>query len=269
MIGFIFQAFFLAVHFGSLEMEAKSRWESFASDRSFKPFEPNRSDEELAREFEEIRLRRWESDEFKFAGQLIDRDLVREGKCCAFAYNNTDANYNASTVYVGNCRMIVCEGPREKDVYRFFDLIGSQGVTHLVRLTAAAEGDVEKCYPYWNAPIPTPVRTFQLDQWQDNCGIDPEELLAFVLEVRKELASDEQNLLLVHCSAGVGRSGTFLAAWAILDAIEAGQPFSIEEIVYRLSLQRIRSVARRDQYITLHKLAEIKNPRGPACGGRG
>ena len=54
----------------------------------------------------------------------------------------------------------------------------------------------------------------------------------------------------------MGRTGTFLAALAILDAIDTAESFSIQEIVYRLSLQRIYAVSTPGQYITLHRMAE-------------
>lgn len=95
-----------------VKMEVENRWEAFAAERSFKPFETNRLDESLRVEFEEIRqarLRKWESEEFLFAQRLLERDLVRDEKCCAFAYNNVDPNYNASVVHVGERRMIVSE----------------------------------------------------------------------------------------------------------------------------------------------------------------
>ncbi len=55
---------------------------------------------------------------------------------------------------------------------------------------------------------------------------------------------------------GVGRTGTFLAALTIVDAIDKQSSFSIEEIVYRLSLQRVHSVCKASQYITLYRMAE-------------
>ncbi|MBI3508502.1 MAG: hypothetical protein HY069_02545 [Chlamydiia bacterium] len=151
-------------------------------------------------------------------------------------------------------------------------MIVSHKVTHLVRLTDSHEGEEKKCHPYWEGllrkssdeeylDIPTEagvysIRAFDMAHWRDHHGIDPNELLAMVLRVRKELSSDKNGLLIVHCSGGVGRTGTFLAALAIVDAIDKGIPLSIEEIVYRLSLQRVKCVYTPKQYITLHRLAE-------------
>jgi protein tyrosine phosphatase len=111
---------------------------------------------------------------------------------------------------------------------------------------------------YLNIPIASDIysiRAFDMAYWRDNQGVDPDQLLALVLQVREEVANIH-GLVTIHCSAGVGRTGTFLAALAIVDVIDQGKILSIEEIVYKLSLQRVHSVGKFTQYITLHRLAE-------------
>lgn len=258
----------------SVRAAVEKRWAAFQAGREFKPFQPGRSDAELSDEFEIIRDTRraiWTTSDYEFAQHLIQADLIRPDGRAAFSFNNTVPYYNASTIYLGDQCYIACEGPRSKDVSKFFKLLTSQNVTHLVRLTSAYEGGMEKCHPYWEGcvtescgkaylNIPTDmeahsVKILQTDDWKDNQGIAPHELLAMALAIREDL-NQEESLLAVHCSAGVGRTGTFLASIAIIDAIDQQIPFSIEEIVYRISLQRISSVAKHSQYIALHRLAE-------------
>lgn len=265
----------ISEHFKSVKKQAKNRWQAFQSNREFKLFELGKSDITLQEEFENIHSTRqfmWTTLGYELAQHLIAADLIRASNCVAFAYNNTVPYYNASTMYLGNKCFIACEGPRSKDVSKFFNLLVTNHVTHLIRLTDSHEGETKKCHPYWDGllseysggsgylNIPTEtgvysVRAFDIAHWRDHHGVDPDELLALILQVRQEL-DDTRGLLAVHCSAGVGRTGTFLAALAIVDAIDREEPFSIEEIVYRLSLQRVFSVAKFVQYITLHKLAE-------------
>lgn len=259
--------------FQAIRQEAEKRWQSFRENRDFKPFVTGRSEEGLKEEFEVLRTIReemWTTAGYESASHLIVADLVRAPGCAAFAYNNTVPYYNASTICIGERCYIASEGPRSKDISKFFDLIKTYEVTHLIRLTDSHEGTIKKCHPYWEGlmgelaegkwylQVPTEtgvhlVRAFDLAHWRDNQGIDPDELLALVLQVREEMGV---GLPLVHCSAGVGRTGTFIAALAIVDAIDRGEPFSIEEIVFRLSLQRVHSVGRAGQYVTLHRLAE-------------
>jgi protein tyrosine phosphatase len=258
----------------AVKTQIENRWQAFQTDREFREFTPGRSDAELKAEFEKIekiRRRIWKTAGYERAEHLIAEDLVRCVECTAFAFNNTVPTFNASTIYLGDQAYIACEGPRSKDVPNFFNLLATQKVTHLVRLTSSHEGWRKKCHPYWEGwiteypdstylTVPTAtkmhyLRAFQMDYWRDNHGVDPDELLALVLQIRDELKG-LPSLLAVHCSAGVGRTGTFLAALAIVDAIDKELPFSIEEIVYRLSLQRVHTVAKFSQYITLHRLAE-------------
>jgi len=260
----------------TVQEEIEHRWNAFQERLQFAPFKAGRNSEGLLEEFCEIEKTRksiWETPCFERAEHLLVGDFVRAPGCSAFDYNNVALNFNASWILLGGERYIACEGPRSKDIPNFFRMLQREKVTHLVRLTDSYEGETKKCHPYWDGllasaadgsqllEIPTeqgtyPVHAYNLDHWRDNQGIDPKELLEFVLEVRESWRK-KPGLMAVHCSAGVGRTGTFLASLAILDAIDRGEPFSIEEIVYRLSLQRVYSVGRGAQYVTLHRLAEI------------
>ncbi len=275
LIAFVFSLHSVASAGLSIREEIEKRWELFQEDREFASFQPGKSDADLKEEFDSIsKVRKvlWNDAGYELAEHLIAADLIRAPGCVAFAFNNTEPYYNASTIFLGDKSYIACEGPRSKDVSQFFNLLSSQEVTHLVRLTSSYEGWTKKCHPYWddliskseertylNVPAQSgahQVQVFHMDHWSDHQGVDPQELLSLVLQIRDEL-NKANGLLVVHCSAGVGRTGTFLAALAILDAIDKDLPLSIEEIVYRLSLQRIHSVAKSAQYITLHRLAEL------------
>ena len=262
-------------HFSLTKERFEQRWEAFQKDRKFKPYEMGKTDAALTGEFEEIldtRQKVWATPGFEIAENLMIGDYVRAPGCVAFGFNNTVLNYNASTIYMEDKVYIACEGPRSKDIPNFFQLLTTHHVTHLVRLTDSYEGETKKCHPYWdgllahlsdgadslNIPRETgvyTVRAFQMAHWRDNSGVAEDELLDMVCKIRQEL-KDTDGFLAVHCSAGVGRTGTFLAALSIVDAIDRGIPFSIEEIVYRLSLQRVHSVSRTAQYMTLHRLAD-------------
>lgn len=267
-------------HFISAKNEVERRWGEFQNHRTFKPFEFGRFDADLKDEFEDIQQTRqsiWTSPDYELGQHLILEDRVRAKNCVAFGFNNTYPKYNASTIFLGDHVYIACEGPRSKDIPHFFHFLTSYRLTHLVRLTDSYEGEVKKCHPYWegvlgesqegglhlNIPTETGIyslRAYDIAHWKDNQGIEPDQLLSVVLQVRKSLR-ENQGFLVVHCSAGVGRTGTFLAAMAIVDAIDHGAPFSIEEIVYRLSLQRIHAVSRLSQYTTLYRLADLYKMR--------
>lgn len=262
-------------HRAFVKQQVEDRWQIFQANREFIPFSPGKSDAQLKEEFHSIQTTRlfiWTLPDYEPAQHLIAADLIRAPGCVAFAYNNTTPSYNASTIFLNDRYYIACEGPRSKDIPSFFNLLTTQHASHLVRLTSSYEAWAKKCHPYWDGfiresnggawlNIPTEygihsVHAFHMDHWRDHQGVDPEELLDLALQIRQGLKQDN-DLLVVHCSAGVGRTGTFLASLAIIDAMDTELPFSIEEIVYRLSLQRIHSVAKFGQYITLHRLAEV------------
>ena len=56
----------------------------------------------------------------------------------------------------------------------------------------------------------------------------------------------------MHCSAGVGRSGTFIAVDTMLQAIEAKQKIDVLNFVYRMRIQRMFMIQTEEQYVFVH-----------------
>jgi protein tyrosine phosphatase len=104
---------------------------------------------------------------------------------------------------------------------------------------------------------------FFTDRWEDHEEGDPERLIALVKAVMGN--ERESQMVAVHCRAGVGRTGTFLAAYALIfdideqvsrgvciDEIEV----SVDKVIWQLSLQRPFMVAQFSQYRTLYELVD-------------
>jgi len=60
--------------------------------------------------------------------------------------------------------------------------------------------------------------------------------------------------ILVHCSAGIGRTGTFVAIHASLHRDKFGQEIDIKHLVLHLRSQRVGMVQSTDQYLFIYKV---------------
>jgi len=267
-------------------------WNRFAEGRKFKQFSLNFDYADVLNEFICIRNTRNEiyaaDDSSK---HYLSRDPILpysvaavEDKLQGFSYNFVAPFYNASHIAICDRSLIAMEGPQnEEGLIYFKQLLIEKKVQIIVRLTATKEGDIFKTTNYWQKNIYGDFRGRELlalsqgkeslkyffsyyavDDWQDHSAFDIAKLLGLVLHIRQE--NDPSHLIAVHCRAGVGRTGTFIAAMALIDIIEEQLEsgvakhqlnFSIEEIVYRLSLQRPYMVGNKHQYASLYELVAL------------
>ncbi|OAF67545.1 hypothetical protein A3Q56_04729, partial [Intoshia linei] len=74
------------------------------------------------------------------------------------------------------------------------------------------------------------VTQLQYTSWPDHgVPVDPESFLNF-LSFANELYHKDESIVLVHCSAGIGRTGTFIACDVILKILNSSVPNSIIDI---------------------------------------
>ena len=57
----------------------------------------------------------------------------------------------------------------------------------------------------------------------------------------------------VHCSAGVGRTGTFIALWNLLDEAAARGGIDVADAVRRMREFRFKMVQTADQYVFIYR----------------
>ena len=67
-------------------------------------------------------------------------------------------------------------------------------------------------------------------------------MINFIKGVRKSHPYSKEDLLMVHCSAGVGRTGTFITLDYMLERIRAEKTINIYEFVCNLRKQRVLMV---------------------------
>lgn len=84
------------------------------------------------------------------------------------------------------------------------------------------------------------VRHFHFTTWPD-FGVPepPVTLVKFVRAFRERVLPDSSKPIVVHCSAGVGRSGTFIALDRILQHIQKYDFVDIFGIVYEMRKERV------------------------------
>ncbi|KAK3913474.1 Tyrosine-protein phosphatase non-receptor type 12 [Frankliniella fusca] len=112
---------------------------------------------------------------------------------------------------------------------------------------------------YTNKDSTTEERTvcqFHYSAWPDH-GVPPSvrPLLDMVRLVRDTQASETLPVL-VHCSAGCGRTGTICAidyVWGLLRAGKLTKDFSLYTLVREMRRQRVAMVQTTEQYILVHR----------------
>lgn len=107
--------------------------------------------------------------------------------------------------------------------------------------------------------IGSPIHYFYTDQWEDHKAVEIAELYRLVQEVRGAYEKIQNpGPIACHCKAGVGRTGTFIAAYVLANMLDTIDPseISIEAIVLKLSIQRTTMVGWDRQYLSLYDFCD-------------
>ena len=149
-------------------------------------------------------------------------------------------------------------------------------VTDLVRLTPKIYKDREASCPYWEGilnihPVSgnlsieynnRAINYFPTDCWEDHQAIEPNKLIALVKAVQNSTI-DKTKMIAVHCRAGVGRTGTFIIAYALINEIDklisngvdvTNLKISIDKMIWELGIQRSFCIVHFPQYLALYKM---------------
>lgn len=187
-------------------------------------------------------------------------------------------------------KYIAAQGPKEETVCDFWRMIWEQKSSIIVMVTRCEEGSRAKCAQYWptvdrgaeiyeefilklNSEDHCPdyiirhlsltnkreknaereVTHIQFISWPDH-GVPGEPHLLLKLRRRvnafKNLFSGP---IVVHCSAGVGRTGSYIGIDAMMEGMEAEGRVDIYGYVVQLRRQRCLMVQVEAQYILIHQ----------------
>ncbi|XP_067357782.1 receptor-type tyrosine-protein phosphatase eta [Channa argus] len=199
-------------------------------------------------------------------------------------------NANYMPGYNSRKEFIAAQGPLPTTVNEFWRMIWEKNVQTLVMLTRCNEQGRVKCEQYWssgtkhyenitvktNSEIPLEdwtirdfsiknvktaetrsVRHFHFTAWPDHGVPETTELLiSFRHLVREHMDQfSKHSPTVVHCSAGVGRTGTFITIDRLIFQIERENIVDVYGIVHDLRMHRPLMVQTEDQYVFLNQCA--------------
>nr|XP_022308196.1 receptor-type tyrosine-protein phosphatase C-like [Crassostrea virginica] len=182
---------------------------------------------------------------------------------------------------------IAAQGPKPNTVEDHWGMVWQENIHVIVMLTNIMDGMKPKCEKYWpdhdqemvsgrlrislkqekryasyvmrrlslshaELNISRDVTHFQYTQWPDHGVSDTLSLVVFHMHVMRFQDRFNNFPLLVHCSAGLGRTGTFIALDALhRHGLETGV-VNVEHFVRLMRRDRMNMVQNLDQYIELY-----------------
>ncbi|XP_030189445.1 receptor-type tyrosine-protein phosphatase eta isoform X3 [Lynx canadensis] len=205
--------------------------------------------------------------------------------------HSTDDYINANYMpgYHSKKEFIATQGPLPNTLKDFWRMVWEKNVYAIVMLTKCVEQGRTKCEEYWPSKqaqdygditvamtseivLPQwtirdftvknlqtseshPLRQFHFTSWPDHGVPDTTDLLInFRYLVRDYMKqSPPESPILVHCSAGVGRTGTYIAIDRLIYQIENENTVDVYGIVYDLRMHRPLMVQTEDQYVFLNQ----------------
>ncbi|KAK7485093.1 hypothetical protein BaRGS_00023633, partial [Batillaria attramentaria] len=184
---------------------------------------------------------------------------------------------------------IAAQGPKTRTVGDFWRMVWQEEITHIIMLTKLTEGEKNKCVEYWprkgkrckyssidvtgldaEQRADYVIRTFDVKRtggtssrhvtqyhyvtWPDHSAPTATALVDFWRTVTTSHRNQQSpSPLLVHCSAGVGRSGTFIALDIAMDGAQKESEIDIFAIVQRMREDRVNMVQTKSQYRFVHE----------------
>ncbi|KAL3967630.1 type I keratin, acidic [Sarotherodon galilaeus] len=199
-------------------------------------------------------------------------------------------NANYMPGYSSNREYIATQGPLPSTVNDFWRMIWEQRVKRIVMVTNCIEGGRTKCEQYWPADSKPclfgellvtmrseqqetnwtlrefnlkdrktseerTIKHFHFTAWPDH-GVPEctEVLIQFRGLVRQHIEREGSKApTVVHCSAGVGRTGTIISLDVLLQQLEKEQAVGINAFVHKMRLNRPYMVQTESQYVFLHQ----------------
>ncbi|KAL7069959.1 hypothetical protein ACQ4LE_011138 [Meloidogyne hapla] len=191
----------------------------------------------------------------------------------------------------GDRRYICTQGPLPQTVGDFWEMVLQEKVEAVVMLCDTIELNRPKCHQYWpkdNSPesaITSRDGNIRV-RFVDTEALDDNHLIRTRLQVTSDNPKRQANVrhfhwrrwpdrgvpmnhlaalrllfyigkykpIVVHCSAGIGRTGTIVMIYLAQNTLRAGQRLDFYELVAELRRQRAGSVQTLDQYLYIYSV---------------
>ncbi|XP_078544011.1 receptor-type tyrosine-protein phosphatase mu isoform X4 [Lissotriton helveticus] len=180
---------------------------------------------------------------------------------------------------------IATQGPMQETIYDFWRMVWHENTASIVMVTNLVEVGRVKCCKYWpddteiykdikvtlietellaeyvirtfavekrGAHEIREIRQFHFTGWPDH-GVPYHAtgLLGFVRQVKSK-SPPNSGPLVVHCSAGAGRTGCFIVIDIMLDMADREGVVDIYNCVRELRSRRVNMVQTEEQYVFIH-----------------
>uniref|UniRef100_A0A673LY75 Protein tyrosine phosphatase receptor type H n=1 Tax=Sinocyclocheilus rhinocerous TaxID=307959 RepID=A0A673LY75_9TELE len=218
-------------------------------------------------------------DKNRFSNVLACEENVPGGLTFVYCLCAYQGYANASRQY------IAAQGPLPSTVNDFWRMVWEKRSQVIVMVTNCTESGRVKCEQYWpldytpclyghllvsvksedkfpswtlrefNVKNTRTVRHFHFTAWPDH-GVPTgtEELIQFRGRIRQHVESSfSAGPTIVHCSAGVGRTGTLIALDVLLQQLDKEKAVGISAFVQQMRLSRPLMVQTESQYVFLHQ----------------
>ncbi|KAL3199823.1 hypothetical protein MRX96_043749 [Rhipicephalus microplus] len=196
-------------------------------------------------------------------------------------FENTDY-INASYVSGYRCprKYIATQGPKQSTLTDFWRMVWQEGSCKIIMLTNLKEQDKTKCEQYWpetsqkygkfmvtlmktDTQVDFVVREFEIalenktrtvvqfhfTTWPDHgVPLYPDALLPFLRRIWDFQPHDDHPVI-VHCSGGIGRTGTLVLVDSMLSQAEAEGEVNLVAHLHTMRQSRVNLVESLEQYI--------------------
>uniref|UniRef100_A0A671KZJ7 Receptor-type tyrosine-protein phosphatase epsilon n=1 Tax=Sinocyclocheilus anshuiensis TaxID=1608454 RepID=A0A671KZJ7_9TELE len=234
-------------------------------------------------------------EEFKkLTNMRIMKENMRTGNLPANMKKNRVLQiipYDFNRGYRQKDYFIATQGPLVHTVDDFWRMVWEWKCHSIVMLTELKERDQDKCFQYWPTEDSVTygdftveikgdtlcdtfilrdlqlthgpekqtrlVRHFHFHGWPE-IGIPAEGkgMIDIIAAVQKQQQQSGNNPIVVHCSAGAGRTGTFIALSNILERVKAEGLLDVFQTVKSLRMQRPHMVQTVEQYDFCYRVVQ-------------